>query len=91
MSDAEDRIKNFLNWWDTHYTNFAITPEEDHCDPTHPEEFFHLHDDPDVLVAEYTPELHKLAASDIRFVLADLESWRALAHRTRERLTAWED
>lgn len=71
MTDAEDRVAAFLDWWVDNADRFALDLALDSCDPPHPVE-----DDPDVLVAEYVPEVHRLLASDVRRVLAELKSWR---------------
>lgn len=90
MSDAEDRVQDFLDFWAVYAAEFQDTfAEECVCDPPCGGEY--ERDDRDVICAEYHPASHVLRASDIRFVLADLHAWRTLALSVQRRLSELEE
>ena len=73
MSEAEDRIRDYLAFWARNAAEVkASFAENDNCDP--PCEF---DDDLDIICAEYRPiPPHILRASDIEAVLLELTEWR---------------
>lgn len=77
VNDYVTRLREFLKWWAEHSKDFAISPEDDTCDPPCIPEGADW-DNPDILVAQWIPEVKKLLASDIAAALDELEELRDL-------------
>lgn len=82
MTDHVTQLRDFLAFWAEHSKEFMISPEDDTCDPPCTPEDSDW-DDPDILVAQWLPEVKKLLASDITAALDELEELRALAMERR--------